>query len=302
MVDVQSCSVVVTRRSSRMHANSHDPRSSPAYVGPQFAPAIAVDEETVAIVGASTRGGVPRDPRGDDDGRRRARDDERDGSPAPAAPTTAPGNRSDHERHEQQPFGARQRGQSRERAGRAPQPRIACPSRVQRQQHRPERKRDEDRLGHHRTVRRDQDRADRGERGRHESDPRPGDPASDQPGQCDRHAAGRDTRELRRANRVARDRLHQGEERRIERWPRGGSGPLGREDGRIGERVLVPDDAALQVVPARVDSEAQSVQHDDVVQQPQDRSGQDDAHESRAEATHTRRRTGHDCGSYGGRR
>ena len=38
-----------------MHANSHDPRSSPAYVGPQFAPAIAVDDETVAIVGASTR-------------------------------------------------------------------------------------------------------------------------------------------------------------------------------------------------------------------------------------------------------
>ncbi len=79
-------------------------------------------------------------------------------------------------------------------------------------------------------------------------------------------------------------------------------GALGREDGRIGERVLVPDDAALQVVPARVDSEVQPVQHDDVVQQAQDRSGQDDAHESRAEATHARRRTGHDCGSYGGHR
>ena len=259
-----------------MHANSHDPRSSPAYVGPQFAPAIAVDDETVAIVGASTRAAF------------RATHGATTTAAAAAATTSATAAARQPRRRPLQATGPITNGTSSSPSARvnaanpasapaAPHSHaIACPSRVQRQQHRPERERDEDRLGHHRTVRRDQDRADRGERGGHESDPCPGDPAPDQPGERDRRAPGRDAGELRSAYRVARDRLHEGEERRIERWPRRGRGALGREDRRIGERVLVPDDAALEVVPARVDSESQPVQHDDVVQQPQDRAGEDD--------------------------
>ena len=164
-----------TRSSSRMHANSHDPRSSPAYVGPAVRAGDrgrrrdGRDRRLVqhAARSAATHGR-------DDDGRSRARDDDHDRSGS-AQPRRRPPQATGpiDERHEQQPFGTASMPPTRERAGRDPQPRVAARAACNASSIVPSASGTKSRLGHQRTVRRDQDRADCGERGRAQSDPRP---------------------------------------------------------------------------------------------------------------------------------
>ena len=78
-----------------------------------------------------------------------------------------------------------------------------------------------------------------------------------------------------------------------------GRGPGCREHGRVRIGVVLPDHAAFEEVPGRVDAEMQVAEDDEVVRHPQDRRGHDHECKPDAEGARPPRRAGHGRGSYG---